>query len=145
MLGSRHSAEDMSVGERELVLAALWVAPAVADARLGKLLNFYCRAKALRRLLPMKNGERPIRVAFDFMADNKWWRRVMKGATVRHLSLRRGGVDDREQEKVGLEVVAGGVLQTVNMSTRPNGRIPSQTCQSANGSSRWPTSRSRRR
>jgi hypothetical protein len=62
------------------------------------------RREALRRFLPTQNGERPIRIEFDF-ATGTGWRRAMTRATVRHLSLRRAGL-----RLPGADAVVGGVV-----------------------------------
>ena len=66
------------------------------------------RREALRRFLPTRNGERPIRIEFDFAAGSGW-RRAMTRATVRHLSLRRAGLGLPGEKAVAPKMVAGAV------------------------------------
>ena len=57
------------------------------------------RREVLRRLLPMRDGKRPITFDFDFSAG-RGWRRALRRVTVRHLSVRR---------RLSTKMVAGAV------------------------------------
>jgi hypothetical protein len=76
------------------------------------------RREMLRRVLVAPPGECPIWVDIDFTAG-KGWRRAIKGVAVRHVWIRRGRVDGRGQEKVGLSVVAGAVAAEAGQPEAP--------------------------
>jgi site-specific DNA recombinase len=94
------------------------VAEAVAEVRrMAEALRdpaepIECRREVLRRLLPRKNCQRPIRVQFDLEAGDGW-RRTLRRATVTHYSLRRGERTIPGGKEVAPKVVAGTGVEPV--------------------------------
>jgi hypothetical protein len=74
--------------------------------------------EALRRFLPARNGECPIRIELDFAAG-LGWRRAMTRANVRHLSLLRAGLAAPGTGAVARKVVAGAVAAEAGQPDAP--------------------------
>jgi DNA invertase Pin-like site-specific DNA recombinase len=114
-------AKDWSKPE-DLIRATIEETRAVSKTIRDPSQSLERRREALRRFLPARNGERPIRIEFDFAAGTGW-RRAMTRATVRHLSLRRARRASPGTGAVAPNVVAGAVAAEARHSDAP-GRRP---------------------